>query len=118
MQTYVNTTTIHYTYISLCFTYYFNIHHAYIYIYIYITYVYILYIYIFFIYIYIYRHASIYIYIQSLEPGKPCGFQRSGRSHSWNGPGVEEVTGFDESKENPVPSFGNQMVDKDWSLLM
>ena len=28
MQTYVNTTTIHYTYISLCFTYYFHIHHA------------------------------------------------------------------------------------------
>ena len=109
MQTYVNTTTIHYTYISLCFTYYFHIHHAYIHVH---------YICIHTIYIYIYRHASIYIYIQSLEPGKPCGFQRSGRSHSWNGPGVEEVTGFGESKENPVPSFGNKMVDKDWSLLM
>lgn len=65
MQTYVNTTTIHYTYISLCFTYYFNIHHAYIYIY--ITYVYILYIYIYF-YLYICIQACVYIYIYIFNP--------------------------------------------------
>lgn len=107
---------------SITLTYHCVLHIILIFIthtYIYTLHMYTYYIYIYiFIYIYVYRHASIYIYIQSLEPGKPCGFQRSGRSHSWNGPGVEEVTGFGESKENPVPSFGNQMVDKDWSLLM
>ena len=52
MQTYVNTTTIHYTYISLCFTYYFHIHHAYIHVH-----------YICIHTIYIYTGMRLYIYI-------------------------------------------------------